>query len=159
MPATRSTNKRFKDPDSNIEMTVTPPPKKQKTSSNAQAAGKNGRNQDPVIDLDSPDSYAVMRRLKSKGDAPDGFPRFHHGTVYIQLIELHKKYTYTVDKAIIQRFSDVLAYQLKRRITEVDCALAKTLKRPERLEIFLKLQYIPQKGMWVLMNVVSYYLP
>ena len=156
MPETRSDKKRLIAQDGPITTTEAPPPKKQKTSSAAKAAGKNRRNQDPVIDLDSPDSYAAVRKLKSKNDAPDGFPRFHRGTVYIQLIELHQKYTYTVDKAIIQRFSDVLACHLERLITEVDYSLAETLKRRERLQFFFELQYIPRIGIWALVNVVSY---
>ena len=51
-------------------------------------AKKEDRKQDIVIDLESPEWFIAPRKLMPKGDdfRRDAFPRFHGGTVYIQLV-------------------------------------------------------------------------
>lgn len=142
------------DDDSDFEI---PQSKKQITSDEGGTpvhVKKNGHKQAAIIDLES---YAVPRKLVCKGDGyrQHGFPRFHQGTIYIQLIELHDKYTYIFDKDIIMRSSAKLAEIMGVRLKEADSCLAETIKQHAGLEFFFDLKYVPKVGGWALVGAVS----
>lgn len=156
MPATQSkrNKRRSTKADSDFEPEV-PQAKKQINSyeDGTPVNGKKIRHKNNSVD-DLEVIYAVPRKLVCR-DQEDGFPRFHHGTVYIQLIELDPKYTYIFEKDIIARSSEVLRDCMRVRIAESDKGLAETIKHRAGLEYFFDLRYIQSTDIWALVRLVS----
>ena len=160
-PKRGKSNKRCKDFENNDSGPEVPQSKKQITSDERGApvpAKKGCRKQDEVIDLESPECFVALRKLMAKGDGfrRDAFPRFHGGTVYIQLVELHNKYTYTLHKGVLERYSSRLAGFFQSQIRERDNAKAKEVKMQADVEFFLNLQYVRHMNNFALVPVVSH---
>ena len=100
--------------------------------------------------------HALHRKLVRR-EEEDAFPRFRHGTVYVQLIEMDPKYTYIFDKDIIARCSDKLEPFIRplAQATEADRGLADTIKSRTSLEFYFDLRYIPKIGIWAITRRVS----
>jgi hypothetical protein len=158
MPATQSkrNKRRSTNADSDFEPEV--PPAKKQINSYEDGTPVNGKKlshkKNSVNDFEL--IYAFPRRLVCR-DQEDGFPRFHHGTVYIQLIEMDPKYTYIFDKDIIARSSEGLRDCMSPgvRVAESDPGLAKTIKHRAGLEYFFDLKYIQSTDIWALVRLVS----
>jgi hypothetical protein len=159
-PKRGNSNKGRTAGDSDDSFPEVPQSKKQITSDKRGApvpAKKEGRKHDEVIDLESPQYLIAPRKLMAKGDdfQRDAFPRFHGGTVYIQLVELHNKYTYTLHKDILERASSKLATIFQGQVSERDSAMAKKVKVRAGLEFVLDLQFVQNQNTFALVRVVS----
>jgi hypothetical protein len=130
--------------------------KSQKQGSRIAQLGSELSVDKMIIDLESDEPLSILRKFRSKSEAPDGFPRFRNGNVYIQLVEGDPKHCYTFDKARLSNQSEVLAKMLVSPLPEeLDVKLAKQFKKRERLERCFSLEYRSGIGAWVLEKVVS----
>jgi hypothetical protein len=157
MPAITRTDKRRRIAENQDDVIEISAPKRHTTSSERGELiqwGKIRRKRNEVVDVES---YAVPRTLIRRDDLvpEDGFPWFPHGTVYIQLTEMHHKYTYIFEKTVLERASIVLANILGNRIIEVDSNMAEDMKKIARLEYFFILKYFEHIDNWGIDNVVS----
>ena len=152
MPNKRSSKRRHNAEDNHYEVTEGPALKKQITSvedGTLILEGKDSRKQVPVIDLDI---EVVPKEFAFK---EGGFPPFQHGTVYIQLDEFHKQYTFIFDKAVLARSSLFFAKALEGEVFEVDVVMAERLKRISKLEVIFELEYNSKRNAWLLARTVS----
>jgi hypothetical protein len=102
-----------------------------------------------VIDLEA---EVVLNKVLPKGT---DFPRFENGIVFIEIIKLHKVYSYAFDPKLLEKASPVFKKTLRSPIYEADKFQAEYLKSYTRYWFRYELLYSWDDDLWVLRRAVS----
>lgn len=86
----------------------------------------------------------------------DRFPRFKGGSVFIELVEGSRKYSYSFDAIVLAKFSPWFIKEMLRPVVERDNKKARRFKLKSGYNHRFELSFNGDNNTWVLKNVVCF---
>jgi hypothetical protein len=109
---------------------------------------------DKVSHQDAKDFSIIVLKLTS---LPTGtFPRCDNGTIYIEILPLHGKYTYLFHRNFLCRRSAWIKDTIDQPVTELDVNLAQEHTRRTGIKTRYALQFSHKDNDWALAKTVSH---